>query len=183
MTPSPKPMQSHRWLIAVAAYAIVSWSGAALVLAEAAKAPAVAPSPIPGMFPDKTLTPGKVDPKVTAAMVCKHGYTAEVRSVPEHVHKEVFARYKIDYATHAGYEVDHFVSLELGGSNEVENLWPEPYVGTYTARQKDAVENWLHREVCKAKDPLPLADAQRMIIDDWVSVYNHCCQGQGLLKK
>ena len=25
----------------------------------------------------------------------------------------------------SAYEVDHLISLELGGSNEVANLWPE----------------------------------------------------------
>jgi hypothetical protein len=46
---------------------------------------------------------------------------------------------------------------------------PEPYVGDANARQKDVVENYLHRQVCDGL--LPLSEAQRLIATDWVSVY------------
>ena len=38
-----------------------------------------------------------------------------------------------------------------------------------TAHEKDVVENYLHREVCK--DHIRLADAQRLIVQDWYAVY------------
>jgi 5-methylcytosine-specific restriction endonuclease McrA len=31
--------------------------------------------------------------------------------------------------TNHGCEVDHLISIELGGSNDQHNLWPEPYQG------------------------------------------------------
>jgi hypothetical protein len=67
------------------------------------------------------------------------------------------------------YEVDHFVSLELGGSNDIKNLWPEPYLPKPGARQKDVVENYLHRQVCAGNMTLP--DAQQAIKSDWYKIY------------
>jgi hypothetical protein len=58
-----------------------------------------------------------------------------------------------------GYELDHLISLELGGAPaDPANLWPEPYLGERTAKQKDRLESELHRRVCAGT--LPLADAQ-----------------------
>ncbi len=34
------------------------------------------------------------------------------------------------------HEVDHLVSLELGGSNDIRNLWPEPSAGRWGARTR-----------------------------------------------
>ena len=49
------------------------------------------------------------------------------------------------------HEVDHLVSLELGGSNAIGNLWPEPYAGRWGARTKDVLENRLHELVCSGQ--------------------------------
>lgn len=133
-----------------------------------------------GLYPDPKLTPGQVNEKLTAEVACKPGYSATVRSVPESVHKEVFKRYGIDWKDHSKYEVDHFVSLELGGTNDLSNLWPQPYADVeFTARQKDQAEDWLHREVCKHQS-LTLHAAQQLIMKDWVGVYKSCCLGKGL---
>ena len=50
------------------------------------------------------------------------GYTTTVRNVPMKVRKQVFVEYGIPYAQHSGYEVDHLISLQLGGSNDISNL-------------------------------------------------------------
>jgi hypothetical protein len=65
--------------------------------------------------------------------------------------------------------MDHLISRELGGADNVRNLWPQPYTGPWNARDKDRLENRLHREVCH--EGLPLAEAQRMIATDWISAY------------
>jgi len=61
--------------------------------------------------------------------------------------------------------VDHLISLELGGSNDLANLWPEPYPD---ATAKDKAENALHALVCRGK--LDLGVAQRGIARDWVKL-------------
>jgi hypothetical protein len=81
----------------------------------------------------------------------------------------VFAEYGIDWSFHSGYEVDHIISLELGGSNDISNLYPESYSIQYGARVKDKFENYLHREVCA--DRLPIAVAQEEIATDWLKYY------------
>jgi len=59
-------------------------------------------------------------------------------------------------------ELDHLVSLELGGSNDATNLWPE---SPPTPNPKDKVENALHAAVCDGR--ITLAAAQNAIASDW----------------
>lgn len=114
--------------------------------------------------PNPPLTPGATF-RVTAAQVCVVGYSASVRAVPDSEKRAVFAEYGI--ASHApySYEVDHLISLELGGSNDIRNLWPEPYAGKGGARSKDVIENRLHAQVCSGR--ISLATAQREIVRWW----------------
>jgi hypothetical protein len=123
--------------------------------------------------PNKKLTPGATDPRVTQATIqetiCKPGFTATVRNTSLATKKLVFERYGIAWADHALYEVDHLVSLELGGADVVTNLWPEPYNGALGARQKDVVETTLKREVCAGKRTLKDAQAR---IKNWVPEYH-----------
>jgi hypothetical protein len=56
------------------------------------------------------------------------------------------------------------IALELGGSNRLTNLWPEPYDITWNAHVKDRLENRLHEMVCAGQ--LDLATAQRAIATD-----------------
>lgn len=42
------------------------------------------------------------------------------------------------------YEIDHYIPLSIGGSNEVENLWPLPVP---VARAKSALEGKIHEQV------------------------------------
>lgn len=120
-------------------------------------------------LPNHRLTPGSTDPRVTQATidttVCVHGYTKTVRNVPVSERKAVFAAYHIAYASHASYELDHLISLELGGDNAATNLWPEPYAGAEGARHKDVLETRLKVLVCQ--HALALATAQHAIATDW----------------
>jgi hypothetical protein len=54
-------------------------------------------------------------------------------------------------------------------SEDVANLWPEPWKGPNNAHMKDAVETYLNREVCRGNLPLP--EAQREIATNWLDVY------------
>jgi hypothetical protein len=79
------------------------------------------------------------------------------------------------YGAYAGadprpYELDHLISLELGGAPADEaNLWPQARSGPHRSEQKDAVSNYLNDEVCAGR--APLAEAQRAIATDWIAVY------------
>ena len=129
----------------------------------------------PTSVPDSKLTPGVRDPHVTQKNVqqtiCVSGYTKTVRNVSVATKKKVFALYGADWAQHADYEVDHLIPLELGGSNDVKNLWPEKYATTgIGAREKDVVENDLHRRVCAGEITLRRAQ-DIMTKNTWLQEY------------
>jgi hypothetical protein len=115
--------------------------------------------------PDPTLTPGHTRP-VTLHELCTPGSSANARHVSSATKRQVFARYHVTPRPGA-YEVDHLISLELGGSNDLENLWPQPYHGALNAHDKDQLENQLHALVCAGT--VPLDEAQRAIATDWVA--------------
>jgi hypothetical protein len=117
------------------------------------------------LYTDPTLTPGAAFDGVTADQVCMPGYSRRVRNVTSAERAQVYAEYSTMDIRGAD-EVDHFTPLELGGSNDITNLWPEPY----GARSRESrVENYLHEQVCS--DALPLAEARQMITSDWYAVY------------
>jgi hypothetical protein len=123
-----------------------------------------------GKLPDRSCTPGSIDPAVTQkrihSTICRAGYTAKVRppeSQTEHAKFDVaYPAYHIPRT--AVSELDHLVPLELGGSNDITNLWPE--VGRLP-NPKDKVENALKRAVCDGK--VKLAAAQNAIASDWLT--------------
>jgi hypothetical protein len=108
-----------------------------------------------------------------ATTICVAGYTRTVRpseSVTEEIKRDQMAASGLQGQRLADFELDHLISLELGGAPaDVANLWPEPWNGDGNAHQKDAVENYLHQRVCRGT--MQLADAQRAIATNWRSVY------------
>jgi hypothetical protein len=126
--------------------------------------------------PDPGCTPGALDPRVTQdniqATICVPGYTGRVRpptSYTTPLKRQLMAAYGLADRPLAGFELDHLISLELGGSpRDAANLWPESWTGAMNARQKDTVENFLHQQVCDGL--LALADAQRLIAREWPRV-------------
>ena len=100
--------------------------------------------------------------------MCTSGYASSVRDVPDSEKEAVYARYGIPHVPYQ-HEVDHLVSLELGGSNAITNLWPEPYAGRWGARTKDVLENRLHDLVCAGA--VQLAYAQRIEAHNWGAAY------------
>jgi hypothetical protein len=137
-------------------------------------APATTPPPAqstrtPGIaYPDPILTPGAVF-AVTAGNVCVSGYSSKVRSVSTAEKSQVYAEYHTDKGKTGDHEVDHLVPLELGGSNDIKNLWPEPANPKPGFHEKDTLENTMHALVCSGK--LDLAEAQREIAGDWYAAY------------
>lgn len=126
----------------------------------------LAPSPI---LPDSSLTPGDVL-NVSLDDICRSGYTQRVRHVSEAVKRQVYAEYGIKSHRPGEYEVDHLISLELGGSNSIKNLWPQSYrTQPWNAHVKDKLENRLHQLVCDHQ--VALSVAQNNIATDWVEAY------------
>ena len=120
---------------------------------------------VKGMLPDLDCTPGAIIHAVSKEQVCTGGYASSVRSVSNSVKNQVYAEYGILSHTADQYEVDHLVSLELGGSNDIANLWPEVSDPTSGFHQKDKYENYLHTQVCGGV--MSLSEAQYKISTDW----------------
>lgn len=119
--------------------------------------------------PDPKLTPG-VTVSVPLARLCKPGYASSVRNVPESEKSSVYREYGITHHARGEFEVDHLISLELGGANDIRNLWPESYqTKPLNAHVKDRLEDRLHALVCHGK--VSLKDAQKAISADWVRAY------------
>ena len=121
---------------------------------------------------------GEVYKNMTTEELCEHGYTKRVRAVNARLKKEVFKRYGVTRGHFGEYEVDHFISLELGGDNSIENLFPQPYEIYLNvngkdmkmgAREKDVVETSLHKRICRGE--LTPKEAQDIITTNWVGYY------------
>lgn len=124
--------------------------------------------------PDPTCTPGDTMPNFTMKEACSPNYTKTVRNVPEKLKNEVLKEY--GYATkHEPLEIDHFISLVIGGSNDIKNLWPEPLNPRPGFREKDVFENYLHRQICKGA--MTIEEAQREITTDWYRYYKESKSG------
>lgn len=119
-----------------------------------------------GRLPDPACTPGSVDPAVTQSTIrttiCVTGWTTTVRPPASETTRAKFGVSEPAYGITAKGELDHLVPLELGGSNDISNLWPEAGA---IPNPKDKVEGELKSAVCAGKITL---DAARLeIARDW----------------
>jgi hypothetical protein len=127
-----------------------------------------------GPLPNLKLTPGESRLDITADQICTIKWSEDARHVTAAMKRQVFAEYGLSgnhdpYCQPKGCEVDHLISRELGGADDVQNLWPQSYSGPWNAHMKDRVENRLHKEVCSGFMTL---DAARVaIVSDWTKVY------------
>jgi uncharacterized protein YceK len=119
---------------------------------------------------DSACTPGAIIATATKAKICQSGYARTVRNVPTSEKNQVYASYGITHHSTGQYEVDHLVSLELGGSNDIANLWPELASPKPGFHEKDKVENYLHDQICSGA--ISLQKAQVEIATNWLGVYN-----------
>ncbi|MES3038921.1 MAG: HNH endonuclease signature motif containing protein [Bdellovibrionota bacterium] len=125
--------------------------------------------------PDQSMTPGSVCSRPTEYRYPEHIPYCE-RNVDTALKREIFKDYdrKLGFSTttmnRQDFKIDHFIPLCAGGSNEVDNLWPqhksvyeltdplEPLVcekmSQGTLKQKDAIEM-----IRKAKLDLSQVDA------------------------
>jgi hypothetical protein len=126
------------------------------------------PSTLAAYLPNPQRTPGETL-DVTKADICEPGYSKRVRDVPESVKNQAYQEYGLRSHKAGEYEVDHLISLELGGSNSIRNLWPQSYTGEWNAHMKDKLEDRLHALVCKGS--LDLKTAQLEISTDWIAAY------------
>ncbi|NER96263.1 MAG: hypothetical protein F6J86_20870 [Symploca sp. SIO1B1] len=117
-------------------------------------------------LPDKNLTPGKVEIGDSNKICGKN------RKVPRNVRpglkEDVYKKYDIpSHLQKSDYQIDHLVALELGGSNDITNLWP---IKTNNHYHKTKLDNVLKTKVCR--EGISLTEAQKSVMDNWGEAYN-----------
>jgi hypothetical protein len=124
-------------------------------------------------LPDAKLTPGVIRTTSSAEICAKSFRTKPFRNTTSAMKHQVCAAYHIKACPKLGtLEIDHLVPLELGGQDDVRNLWPQMarYPGAPGFHVKDKLENELKRRVCKTKS-MTLPDAQQCLRSNWVACY------------
>lgn len=122
-----------------------------------------------GPKPKSGLTPGETRP-ITLDEVCRSSQAEVISSgIPDETRRKVFAAYGISSPGPNQFEVDYLITPDLGGTESVRNLWPQPYSARWNAHMKDKLEQRLHQLVCSGK--LDLATAQHDIAVDWIGAY------------
>lgn len=174
------------YILTTAAYADVSCAGvnpaASTPLASVEMPPSKTCKPhVKKGFtlPDHTCTPGAINPSLTLKVLndyenfrtscVRDGATSPTEKnatytwyVTKHPADNVGKRQTC--------ELDHLISIELGGADTLDNIWPQcgpPGVALVRRyfKQKDRVENWLAHEVRNGR--MELKEAQRGIASDW----------------
>ena len=115
--------------------------------------------------PDPKLTPG-VAATTSARTICAKTFrTRDERHVTLATKRKICRLYHVEHCPKYGaMEIDHLISLELGGADDPRNLWVQ-FAPDY--KRKDKLEGFLHRKVCKGE--LELKDAQRCIVKNWAA--------------
>ncbi len=124
-----------------------------------------------GANPDRRCSPGAYYAGLTTAVICSPTFrTSTIRDVPQSEKYAVETEYGMVAALYGHtIEIDHIVPLELGGSNVIANLFPEPGSGGANYHVKDLLENKLHDLVCSGS--MTLRAAQRGIAVNWEALY------------
>jgi hypothetical protein len=121
--------------------------------------------------PDRRCSPGGYYQRLTRSVICSASFhTGAIRDVPQTEKFAVEREYGMT-AAYYGYsiEIDHIVPLELGGSNAIGNLFPEPGSGRASYHLKDALENRAKAMVCEGR--LSLGAARLGFATNWEALY------------
>ncbi len=119
-------------------------------------------------LPNRSLTPGYTRP-VKLSELCSRRQSNAPPDENIAVEQRVFHEYGLPFST-TSYEVDYLITPDLGGADDVRNLWPEPYGSIdWNAHVKDELESRLHTMVCDGQ--IDLATAQKDIATDWIAAY------------
>lgn len=129
-------------------------------------------------LPDPSCTPGAINPTITLDVLQGGKFKTpcerdRASSRPEKT--TTYQAYGIEKPNHNSgrsqvCELDHLISLELGGADTLDNIWPQCGPDGVALAQryfkiKDGVENYLAARV-RAGD-MDLQQAQRGIATDW----------------
>jgi hypothetical protein len=124
-----------------------------------------------GANPDRRCSPGAYYSKLSGSILCSPSFrTGLIRNVPQSEKFAVEQEYGLAPRLYGhSLEIDHIVPLELGGSNDIANLFPERASPAPGYHAKDRLENRPHDLVCSGQ--MRLRSAQRQVATNWQSLY------------
>ena len=130
------------------------------------------------LLPAPACTPGAINPTVTTEVLqdpsfrtaCVRGHASSSAQKNQTYDLYVIAHPDHNTGQTQTCELDHLISLELGGADTIDNIWPQcgpdgVALSERFFKRKDAVENFLAKQVREGK--MSLADAQKGIATDW----------------
>jgi hypothetical protein len=118
-----------------------------------------------GYFPDPVCTPGQGE-QFSLEELCVSGFSAGRRDVSEKEKQQVYDDYGVLSRVSGEYEIDHLIPLSIGGTNDISNLFPQPAIPRPGFKEKDVVENRIHKRVCEGN--ISLIDAQNGMATNWL---------------
>jgi hypothetical protein len=128
--------------------------------------------------PDPNCTPGAINPTLTIDVLRDRSFTTRCTrdaATQEGEKATTYDWYNLPHPSQNSgenqiCELDHLISLEIGGADTLDNIWPQcgPSGVALPKRffkEKDTVENFLAMQVRAGR--MDLIDAQRGIATDW----------------
>jgi hypothetical protein len=124
-----------------------------------------------GALPDRRCSPGAFYAGVTKAVLCSPAFQpSNIRAMTKQLKHAVEIAYGMaPRKYHRTLEIDYIVPLELGGANNLANLFPESQTADPGYLAKDRLELKLHDLVCAGK--MTLTTARQSIAANWISLY------------
>jgi len=123
------------------------------------------------LLPHGLQTPGSLTyPAPKISEMCSREFRKKFPEIPHELKQKVFEAYGIDISKSNLYQMDHLITPEVGGANDIKNLWPQSLVSRpWNAHMKDRLENHLHREICQGR--MSPNHAQTLLTLDWIDSY------------
>lgn len=144
----------------------------ALILTCLATAALAEPQCTLGELPDQRpgCTPGAAATSDHADITSTAGGTYSQRhrlsQTPE-IKRQVLERYGVPWADRSQYEDDHDLPLCAGGSDAIENRWPQQLTGEWNAHDKDRLESESCLAIRQGRITVAEAQARFLAPADW----------------
>ena len=129
-------------------------------------------------IPDPSCSPGAINPTLTLKVLKTKGFTTKCvrdQASSKKQKEQTYVWYEIkkpknNSGKRQTCELDHIISLQLGGADTLENLWPQcgranVALPKRSFKRKDDVENYLARQIKDGK--IGVKEAQQGIAEDW----------------
>jgi hypothetical protein len=140
-------------------------------------------------LPDRNVTPGRINQSLSLRDICSTKWGRDARAVTAKMKRQAIDAYGFNVSScpvtkfkgkriHR-VEIDHLISRDIGGADDIKNLWPQCYEPVKKdkssqldgAHKKDRLEVELNKRICRARSTTLLREYQRKIRQNWIALY------------